>query len=144
MVRRRKKSTRRSTPKKDWRPAFLEALAEPGSVVHAATKAKIHRSTAYNARADERAFADAWKEAEQIGVELMEAEARRRAVEGCRRPVYQGGKLVGHVQEYSDTLLIFLLKAHKPEKYRERHQVEHSGGTTQTVIYLPQKNAPPV
>lgn len=29
------------------------------------------------------------------------------------------------VREYSDTLAIFLLKAHKPEKYRERH--EHTG-----------------
>jgi hypothetical protein len=35
------------------------------------------------------------------------------------------GMLVGYTQEYSDLLLITLLKAHLPEKYRER--VEQSG-----------------
>jgi hypothetical protein len=29
--------------------------------------------------------------------------------------------------EYSDTLLIFLLKGARPEKYRERADVRHSG-----------------
>lgn len=28
------------------------------------------------------------------------------------------------ITEYSDTLLIFLLKAHRPKKYRERYSVE--------------------
>jgi hypothetical protein len=30
----------------------------------------------------------------------------------------------------SDTLAIFLLKAHRPEKYRERYDVKHSGALT--------------
>jgi len=30
---------------------------------------------------------------------------------------------VGCIKEYSDTLLIFLLKAHRPKKYRERYDV---------------------
>jgi hypothetical protein len=55
----------------------------------------------------------------------LEQEARRRAHDGVRKPVYQGGKRVGYIQEYSDTLLIFLLKGLRPEKYRERF--EHSG-----------------
>ena len=55
----------------------------------------------------------------------LELEARRRAVEGTERPVfYQGGE-VGYVREYSDTLLIFLLKAHRPNKFRERVEHEH-------------------
>jgi hypothetical protein len=48
----------------------------------------------------------------------LEDEAVRRAYEGVERPVFQGGKQVGVVREYSDTLLIFLLKALRPEKYR--------------------------
>ena len=131
--------TKNRAPKKDWKPVFLKELAQRGNVTLAAVKAKIGRQTAYDARGSDPAFATAWKQAEEIGVELMEAEARRRAVEGCDRPVYQGGKLVGKVREYSDVLLIFLLKAHKPEKYRERSQVEHSGAIVQTHIYLPQK-----
>ncbi len=54
-------------------------------------------------------------------------EAVRRAVEGTEKPVYQQGRLVGHVQEYSDTLLIFLLKGRRPEKYGEKLRQEISG-----------------
>jgi hypothetical protein len=36
------------------------------------------------------------------------------AYEGVERPVYEGGKKVGVVQEYSDTLLIFLSKEPGP------------------------------
>jgi hypothetical protein len=44
----------------------------------------------------------------------MIREAWRRAVKGCRKPVYQGGQLVGYVREFSDLLLIFLIKAARP------------------------------
>ncbi|HEY1188573.1 MAG TPA: hypothetical protein VGE74_13050 [Gemmata sp.] len=141
MAKAKAKATRKPTPKKDWRVTFLEALADTGSVVRAARAAKVHRSTAYDHRETDTGFRDAWKEAERISVENMEAEARRRAVEGTLKPVFQGGKKVGEVREYSDTLLIFLLKAHDP-KYRDKQQIEHSGGTTQTHIYLPQKDPP--
>jgi hypothetical protein len=40
-------------------------------------------------------------------------------VEGVDKPVYQGGVLVGYVREYSDQLLVTLLKAHRPEKFRD-------------------------
>jgi hypothetical protein len=39
---------------------------------------------------------------------------------------YQGEK-VGTVQKYSDTLLIFLMKGVRPEKYRERFGHEITG-----------------
>ncbi len=133
--------TRRRAPKKDWKPAFLLELSQRGNVALACVKSKIGRQTAYDARAADIAFAVAWKEAVEFSTELMEAEARRRAVEGTLRPVYQGKKLVGKVREYSDTMMIFLLKAHKPEKYRDRHQVEHTGSVAQVHVYLPQKDA---
>ena len=49
----------------------------------------------------------------------MELEARRRAVKGTDKPVFQRGEQVGTIREYSDTLLMFLLKANKPEKFRD-------------------------
>src|SRR5262249_21583923 len=58
-------------------------------------------------------------------VEVLEAELRRRAVEGWLEPVYYRGKKVGDVRKFSDTCLIFALKGEKPEKYRERF--EHAG-----------------
>ena len=39
--------------------------------------------------------------------------------------------------DYSDTLLIFLLKGNRPEKYRERLNVQHEGGVK--ILELPAK-----
>lgn len=39
----------------------------------------------------------------------------------------QGRPLFATMKEYSDTLAIFLLKAHNPEKYRENSKVELTG-----------------
>ena len=51
----------------------------------------------------------------------MEGEARRRAVDGVEEPVgwYQG-KPGGLVRKYSDRLLVLLLKAWIPERYKDR------------------------
>src|SRR5262249_4954507 len=61
------------------------------------------------------------------------AEMRRRALVGWDEPVYQGGKLVGHIRKFSDTLLIFALKAERPEKYRERYEPRSEGHTPVTL-----------
>ncbi|OOQ57160.1 hypothetical protein BC343_16705 [Mucilaginibacter pedocola] len=42
------------------------------------------------------------------------------AIHGTDKPVYHGGKLIGKVKDYSDTLLMFLLKAKRPETYKDR------------------------
>jgi len=84
----------------------------------------------YRWRAEDKTFAAAWDKAIEIGADLLEEEAMRRAVTGVQRPVFQGGRLVGHVRDYSDTLLIFLLKGAKPQKYAERTKNEHVGRLT--------------
>lgn len=113
----------------DVRAAFLAAYGELGNIKQAAARAGISRDTHYAWLADE-AYAKAFESAREEAVESLEAEARRRAVEGCERPVYQGGEQVGTVREYSDTLLIFLLKGAAPGKYRENHRHEVSGRVT--------------
>src|SRR4051812_3390061 len=62
------------------------------------------------------------EQASQVATEHLEEEAYKRAVEGTQKAVYQGGELVGYHTETSDTLLIFLLKARAPEKYRDRYE----------------------
>lgn len=119
--------TRGQTPKKDWRIVFLNELAQTGSVVTAAKKAGRARATVYEYRHAEPDFAAAWDEAVKVADELMEAEARRRAVEGTLKPVFHRGEIVGKVREYSDTLLIFLLKAHNPAKYRDNPRITVGG-----------------
>jgi hypothetical protein len=103
----------------DWIPAFLSALMEGASITRAARQANVHTTTVHQRRREDESFRAAWKEAADIGTELMEQEAARRAFHGTLRPVYQKGVRVGSVREYSDTLMIFLLKARSPAKYRE-------------------------
>jgi hypothetical protein len=126
---------------------FLEQFAELGSVTQVCTKLGIVRRTIYHWKQTDPEFAELFKEAEAMGLQALEDEAHRRAVLGVERPVYQGGKKVGTVQEYSDTLLIVLLKARAPHKYKERFAGELSGpdgrplGSEMKIIHV-QSNVP--
>jgi hypothetical protein len=93
----------------------------------------ISRQTAYAERQRNEEFAVAWADAEERVVETMEREAYRRAVEGVEEPLVSAGKHVTNVTKYSDSLLQFLLKARRPERYRENVKVEHGGAVTQRV-----------
>jgi hypothetical protein len=117
------------TPEK--KAAFCAALAASGGNVTRACEAiDVARLTAYRWRADDETFAADWDEAKAIGLEALEDEATRRAFEGTQKPVYYLGAQVGTIQEYSDTLAIFLLKGGKPDKYRDNAKIEHSGTLT--------------
>ena len=96
------------TPKK-WHTAFLDALAQHGNVSRAARTARISRVHLYRERREDPTFAQAWGDALAIGLDSLEDVANVRARKG------------------SDTLIIFLLKAHRPEKYRDIQHLEHSG-----------------
>jgi hypothetical protein len=111
---------------------FLEHFARLGNVTAACDAAGIkRRRVIYEWKEHDDEFVMAYREAEQIATEVLEAEARRRAVEGVttETPLIYRGKVVDTVVEtkYSDTLLIFLLKARDPEKYRENVNLHHSG-----------------
>ena len=81
------------TPKKgNWKPAFLQALRDTGVVRHACETAKVPYRTAYRHREQEEAFAADWDEALEQAADLMELEARRRAVEGVEKRVYHKGE----------------------------------------------------
>lgn len=142
-----------STPKRPprWVKGFLVALSTTGNVRAACEATRIDRKTAYNRRDADEDFAAAWADALDEAADLLELEARRRAYEGVRRLKFDRGTLitvpatdvdgnpvldpetkqpvmVPYVEhEYSDTLIIFLLKGARPEKYRERTDVRHSG-----------------
>lgn len=107
--------------------AFCAALAETGIVGRACKAVEISRRTAYNWREEYPDFAKAWDGALKIGVSALEDEAHRRAFEGIEEPVFHQGEVCGTVRKYSDTLAIFLLKAHAPEKYRENTRMELTG-----------------
>ena len=112
---------------KRQKAAFLEGLEETHLVAEAAKRVGIHRQRAYEWRGADLTFAAEWAEIEERSTELLEREAYRRAAVGTDKPVYQGGEMVGTVKEYSDLLLIFLLKARRPTVYRENQRIEHTG-----------------
>jgi hypothetical protein len=111
---------------KDWAPAWLDAFCETGMVSAACDAAGVGRSTVYQRRQRDEAFSVAWADAAERAIEIMEAEAFRRAVEGVERPVTVAGERE-IVREYRDRLLMFLLRARRPETYRENVQVDHAG-----------------
>jgi hypothetical protein len=105
------------------RDAFLVAYASLGTITHAAEAAQVDRGQHYRWMDTDPAYPALFAEAGTKAKEAMVREARRRAIEGTAKPVYQGGQRVGTIQEYSDTLLIFLMKGAMPETYRERVDV---------------------
>ncbi len=98
---------------------FLNAYAACGSVKTAALEAGVDRTTHYTWLEDET-YRKAYERARQIAADALEEEARRRAVEGW---------MERGVRVYSDKLLIALLKANFPDRYKERveSKVELSG-----------------
>jgi hypothetical protein len=108
------------------REKFLEVLRATCNVSEAARSIGVSRTAAYERRSD-AAFAMAWDEAEQEAADRLEREAWRRAAEGTKKPIVYKGKVTGHYLEYSDRMLELLLKAHRPDKFRERVSTEVSG-----------------
>ena len=122
-----KRRTIRTAEKGTQKERFLRSLARHGVVGRAAKTAGIGRTTAYEWRDEDEAFSRAWDAAVEDGTDKLEREAVRRAAEGTLKPVFQGGEQVGEIREFSDTLLIFLLKARRPKVYVDRLRAEVSG-----------------
>lgn len=116
------KETMEATPKKIEK--FLATLSVCGNVTRSALEAGLNRTTLYRKRSEDKDFAREWETALEMGNEALEDEARRRAYEGWEEPVWHKGQECGTVRKFSDTLLIVLLKAHKPEKYADRKKVD--------------------
>jgi len=119
--------------------AFLAAYRATASVTRAALAAQIRREAHYRLLERSADYRAAYKAAAIEAAQTLEDEAVRRAVEGTTRPVMYHGKRIlipadsskprGKKtplleREYSDALLLALLKAKKPKEYREK--IEHA------------------
>lgn len=65
-------------------------------------------------------FAAAWDQAYSDAAWLLEDEATRRARDGVDEPIFYKDVLIGSQKKYSDTLLMFLLKGNRPEKFSDK------------------------
>lgn len=105
------------------KPQFIEAYRRLGTITAAAEAAGVARGTHYEWLRNDPEYAAEFRQAEEAVADMLEREAIRRAVEGTERFVYHQGEVVGAERQFSDTLLIFLLKGHRPEKFKDRTQV---------------------
>lgn len=91
---------------------IIDALREGLSISSACDRAGIARQTYYDWRAGDPEFVAACESAIEQGTDKLEDIAYHRAT---------------RLRDGSDTLLIFLLKARRPERYRETIKQEISG-----------------
>ena len=95
----------------------------------------IARSAAGRWSSENKHFRKAFRKAKKQALLYLEVEARRRAVEGIKKKkFYKGEPIVDPVSgqqyeetEYSDAMLMFLLKCQLPEKYGDKSKLELSG-----------------
>lgn len=111
------------------------------NIREASRVANIDHTTAYKRRETDKAFAKAWDKALSDACDAAEAELYRRGVLGIEKPVTVAQQREV-ITEYSDTLLMFMLKAHR-EKYREKHEVTgpNDGPVLIRVVYDEPKEA---
>lgn len=137
---------------------FLKALKLSGNVTIACKIAGWTPPAAKHHFDKDPIFRQEWEEAIEEATDLLEKEARRRAVDGFEKLTVYQGKVVYHrypedwpdeskagqymtdpltgdpipvvMREYSDRMLELLLKGNRPDKFRENVEVgiTHKGG----------------
>ena len=126
------------------RDIFLKVLRETGKVVEAAKAAGYGDSTFLRrVYKDDSEFAQLWEEAVEAAYDRMEDEAVRRARDGILDPVYYKGEIAGYRLNYSDQLLMFLLRGARPEKFRDNVKIDATINARIGVAVMP-KTAPSI
>ena len=114
-----------------WTPArqvaFIEALADTGSVSTAAAEVNMTTVGAYQLRRQPGAegFARAWEAALDMGVLRLKDEAFDRALNGQLVPVIAGGKLLGYRRRRNDRLIMFILRHYS--QHPQHGSFRHTG-----------------
>lgn len=106
---------------------FFAELSATDHVQKAVATSGLPSRTVYYWRDNNPEFAQRWTEARERYVDELEAEARRRAVEGTDKGVWHQGSLVGSEKQYSDSLLALMLKAKRKREYGDSSKVELTG-----------------
>ena len=134
-------ATTTAAGKKDWQKIFFKALTEIPNIAYGLRKAHVSRVTIFYHCKRSAAFKARMDEALKTGIEGLEEECWKRAHDGVARGVWrndaEGNPMrVETIKEYSDTLAICLLKAHVPEKYRERSETALTGANGEPLAVL--------
>lgn len=105
----------------EWDGFLAKVAMAGGNVSRACETCQISRVAVWNKEKTDPTFKTRLDEARKLGIEVLEEECVRRAFEGVEEPVgfFQGVSYEVRTN-YSDTLIQFLLRGNKPEKFRER------------------------
>lgn len=117
-------------PRKDgWTPQrqreFISALAESGSVEFACMQVQMSKSSAHRLRRSPGAeqFSAAWDLALEHAAQVLLDTAFERAFNGSSEPVFdRDGNRTGTRHRPNDRLLMFLLRAYMPGRFRHAHR----------------------
>jgi len=130
-----------SQERKQVQDVFLIAFAAHANVSRACAVAMVSRTQVYEWMKDAN-FKTRYGMAEEDANDALEYSAHIRAVEGVDEPLVSVGKIVRDdsgqpimMKKYSDQLLITLLKARLPHKYKDKQQVELSGIATLKTVW---------
>ena len=106
-----------------WAYTYLALLEETGLERTSARAAGTTMRTVKALMDADAEFKYAVEDALERSADTLEAEARRRAVEGVTKGVYYKGDRVDEEVVYSDTLLVTLLKAKRSSQFGDRTQL---------------------
>ena len=95
------------------RDLFLTELAATCNVSAALRKVGMSGGGLYRYRRQSAEFRAEWQEALAEGYAKLEMALLDRAINGTVKPVFNAGKQVGEITEYSDAVAMRLLTAHK-------------------------------
>lgn len=109
----------------EMREQYLELIREGVTNKDAAAACGCGTKYFQRRRKEDPDFEAAYQEARSDGDDVIRAEIHRRGVDGVKRAIYHDGKVVGHKQEYSDQLLMFLAKARMPQEFGDKQTVDH-------------------
>lgn len=103
----------------DRQRAFIEALADTGSVQAACKRINMAARGAYFLRTapGSESFRAAWDAALAHGVQNLADIAFERARDGVAEPVFYKGEQCGERRRYNDRLIMFLLRRYMPERF---------------------------
>lgn len=119
-------------PDTKWHSEFVaEFIKFGGNMSKAAAASGISRQTLLDHRKKFKSFANAIKAADEQLTDNLETAMLARATNGLKKPVYQGGALVGHIQEYPEAMAMFMLK-NRRKRYRKSDSVDREGKSSET------------
>src|SRR5262245_48960197 len=116
---------RMRTPKQETdQETFLRVYEDLGNIDRTCRETKIPESRHRYWLHNDYEYNQRFQLCRERAIRRMKEEAYRRAVSGVKKNVYQLGRHVGTITEYSDNLLMFLLKGACPEEFRENYKAE--------------------